>query len=127
MAELQREIDRRSVNGGLPCAVAFAIAGELGVAPSEVREEVDRSEVRIVHCQLGLFGYHAFGDKRFVASLTRVPDRLETALREEAGNGTLSCASAWKIAECEGLPKPAVGSAADALGIRIAPCQLGCF
>ncbi len=127
MAELQREIDRRSVNGGLPCAVAFAIAEEFGVAPSEVREEVDRSEVRIVHCQLGLFGYHAFGDKRFVAPLSQVPERLADTLREAAGDGPLSCASAWVIAEHEGLPRPVVGSAAEALGVRIAPCQLGCF
>jgi hypothetical protein len=106
---------------------AFAIAEALGVAPSEVREAADRTDVRIVHCQLGLFGYGPFGDKQFVASLSQVPERLTTALRDAEVDGTLSCAAAWEIAQCEGLPRPVVGSAAEALGMRIAPCQLGCF
>jgi len=127
MSDLQREIERRSVDGRLPCAVAFAIAEEVGVPLSEVVNAINGADVRIVHCQLGLFGYYAFGDKRFVASLGNVPDRLAAALREGAADGTLPCASAWAIAEREGLPRPVVGSAADALGIRIAPCQLGCF
>ena len=106
---------------------AFAIAESLGVRPDEVRQQADRSEVRIAQCQLGLFGYHAFGDKRFAAPLTRVPDQLTATLREACVDGALPCAVAWKIAECGGLPKPVIGSATETLGIRIAPCQLGCF
>jgi len=127
VSELRREIERRAIEGHLPCAAAFAIAGDLGVPLSEVVNAINGADVRIVHCQLGLFGYYAFGDKRFVAPLATVPDRLAAALREGAGNGPLPCASAWAIADREGLPRPVVGSAADALGIRIAPCQLGCF
>ncbi len=127
MSELQREIERRSVDGRLPCMAAFAIAESLGVRPDEVREQADRSEVRIARCQLGLFGYGAFGDKRFAAPLTRVPDQLTAALREACVDGALPCAATWKIAESEGLPRPVVGSAAETLEIRIAPCQLGCF
>ena len=127
MSDLQREIERRSVDGRLPCAVAFAIAEEVGVPISKVVDRINGEGTRIVHCQLGLFGYHAFGDKRFAAPLARIPDRLAAALREGVAEGTLPCASAWAIAEHEGLPRPVVGSAADALGIRIAPCQLGCF
>ena len=106
---------------------AFAIAERLGVRPDEVREQADQRDVRIANCQLGLFGYHAFGDKRFAAPLTRVPDQLTAALREACVEGALPCAAAWSIAEREGLPRPVVGSAAEALEIRIAPCQLGCF
>jgi len=127
MSDLRREIERRAIEGYLPCAEAFAIAEELGLPLTRVVDAIDVAGVRIVHCQLGLFGYQAFGDKRFVATLGNVPDRLATALREGAGDGALSCAAAWAIAEREGLPRPVVGSAADALGIRIAPCQLGCF
>jgi hypothetical protein len=127
VSEVQQEIERRSIDGRLPCMVAFDIAEKLGGHPNEIRERADRSEIRISHCQLGLFGFQAFGDKRFVASLSRVPDRLAAALREAAASGALPCAAAWKIAEREGLPKPVVGSAAEALEIRIAPCQLGCF
>ena len=127
MSDLQHEIERRSVDGRLPCMAAFTIAEELAMRPDEVREQSDRSEIRIAQCQLGLFGYDAFGDKRFAAPLTRVPDRLAAALRDARVDGALPCAAAWRIAKSEGLPKPVIGSAAEALEIRIAPCQLGCF
>lgn len=127
LSELQREIEQRSVEGGLPCTAAFAIAERLNVRPGEVREQADRSDVRIVYCQLGLFGYVTFGSKRFVTPLAQVADQLATALREACVDGALPCAAAWRIAESEGLPRPVVGSAVETLEIRIAPCQLGCF
>lgn len=127
MSDLLREIERRCIDGRLPCTAAFAIAVDLGVALGRVVDETNGADVRIVHCQLGLFGYHAFGDKRFVAPLASVPDRLADALRAACVDGALPCAAAWAIAEREGLPKPVVGSAADSLDLRIAPCQLGCF
>jgi hypothetical protein len=127
MPELRREVERRSIEGHLSCMAAFAIAGELGVRPDMVREQADRLDVRIIHCQLGLFGYGAFGNKRFAADLPHVPDGLADALRETCVAETLPCAAAWGIAEREGLPRPVVGSAAESLEIRIAPCQLGCF
>jgi len=127
LSDLEKEIERRSIDGRLPCIAAFAIAKHLGVPLGKVLDQINGADVQIVHCQLGLFGYHAFGDKRFAGSLIRVPDRLTAALREACVDGALPCAAAWKIAEREGLPRPVVGSAAEALEIRIAPCQLGCF
>lgn len=127
MSDLRREIERRAIEGHLPCAAAFAIAEELGLPLTEVVDAINGTDVRIVHCQLGLFGYQAFGDKQFAAPLATVPDRLADALRAGCVHEALPCATAWKIAEREGLPRPVVGSAADALGVRIAPCQLGCF
>jgi len=121
------DIDKRSVEGGLPCLAAFSLAKRWGITPVEVREEADRKDTRICFCQLGLFGYQAFGDKRLAATMARVPDRLAEALQDASEGGALSCAAAWRIADREGLPRPVVGSAADALGIRIGPCQLGCF
>ena len=127
MTNLQQEIERRSIDGRLPCAAVFAIAKDLAIPMDEVLDQVNGADTRIAHCQLGLFGYQAFGDKRFAAPLAQVPDRLASALREACVGGALPCAAAWKIAEREGLPRPVVGSAADVLEIRIAPCQLGCF
>jgi len=37
------------------------------------------------------------------------------------------CAAAFAIAEELGLPRLAVGRAADELGLKISDCQLGCF
>jgi hypothetical protein len=127
LTNLQQEIERRSIDGRLPCAAAFAIAKDLAIPVGSVLDQVNSADIRIAHCQLGLFGYQAFGDKRFAAPLARVPDRLASALREACVDEALPCAAAWKIAESDGLPRPVVGSAADVLEIRIAPCQLGCF
>ena len=41
----------------LPCAVAFKVAGEQGVPPSEVGDLATDLDIRVSHCQLGLFGY----------------------------------------------------------------------
>ena len=127
MSELQQEVERRSIDGRLPCAAVFAIAEDLGVALDQVVHGIGVADLRISHCQLGLFGYQAFGDKRFAVPLSHVPDRLEAALRAASVDGAVPCVAAWGIAEREGLPRPVVGSAADAIGVRIAPCQLGCF
>jgi len=127
LSDLQKEIERRCRDGRLPCAAVFAIAKDLGVPLRKVLDRVNDAEIRIAHCQLGLFGYDAFGGKRFVADLARVPEPLADALREACVDGALPCAAAWKIAEHEGLPRPVIGSAAETLEIRIAPCQLGCF
>ena len=52
---------------------------------------------------------------------------LKEEMLKKAVNGRLSCAAARKIAEELGVSYREVGSAADALGIRIKNCQLGCF
>ena len=52
---------------------------------------------------------------------------LKEEMLKKAVNGRLSCGAAQKIAEKLGVPYKEVGSAADALGIRIKNCQLGCF
>jgi len=127
LPDLKGEIERRCVDGRLPCVAAFATADAVGVPVREVVDHVNREDIRFCQCQLGLFGYDAFGDKRFVAPLSQVPDRLATALRHARIDGTLPCAAAWRIASDEGLPRSVVGSAAETLEIRIAPCQLGCF
>lgn len=127
MSQLYQEIERRCIDGRLPCAAAFAIAKDLDIPLGKVLDQVNGADVRIVRCQLGLFGYDAFGGKRFAAPLASVPDRLADALRSACIGGALPCAAAWAIAEREGLPRPVVGSAAETLEIRIAPCQLGCF
>ena len=52
---LKRAILERSTDGSIRCAVALAIARELGIPPSRVGEELDSMGIRIVGCQLGCF------------------------------------------------------------------------
>jgi len=53
--ELEKKIKSSLVEGKLPCAIAFKVAKELKVSPSEVGEAANRLSVKISSCQLGCF------------------------------------------------------------------------
>jgi hypothetical protein len=127
VCELDQAIREAASGGLLPCVAAFGIAARLGVAPDTVRANADRLGVRISVCQLGLFGYDAFGERRAARKLSDVPPELRRALDEAADDGRLACAAAWRLADERGLPRLLMGSAAETVGVRIIRCPLGCF
>ena len=53
--ELEKKIKASLVEGKLPCAIAFKIANELKVSPSNVGKAANRLSVKISNCQLGCF------------------------------------------------------------------------
>ena len=118
-------LKQRASAGGVPCAVAFNIASELGVTPGLVGKTVDLLELRLKKCQLGLFGYEP--DRRIVKPAETVSEELETCIRKALTDNRLSCEKAWEIAKESGLTKMAVSSACETLGIKINACQLGAF
>ncbi|MEW5737181.1 MAG: hypothetical protein AB1921_20220 [Thermodesulfobacteriota bacterium] len=118
-------LKNKVTEGRISCADAFALARDLGCPPREAGVAADRLSVKIVRCQLGLFGY---GDRPKPADEKEpLAEGLAEALRAEEKDGRLSCARAWEIAAERSLPKLSVARAANALGIRIKPCQLGAF
>lgn len=119
------QVKAKVTDGAMACAVAFEIAESLGVPPEEVGFTLDSLEVKVVKCQLGLFGYSPV--KGIVKPAERVPPDLEKAIRGALVNNRLSCASAWALAEKRRLKKMEISSACEALGIKIGPCQLGTF
>jgi LAO/AO transport system kinase len=54
-------------------------------------------------------------------------ETIERLLRDRAENGRISCAKARALAGELGVSFGEVGAAADAIGIRITNCELGCF
>jgi hypothetical protein len=94
---------------------------------ADVGGAADREGIRISRCQLGLFGYSDFGTKGLAKALLKTPDALASAIRAQLVDGKLPCAATWRIAQAAGLPRIAVACACETLGVRIAPCQLGCF
>jgi hypothetical protein len=119
-------IRRRSVGGKLPCVAAFRIAEEMSIKPSKVGKTLDFLEMKIIKCQLGLFG-HEKGKRLIVKPAKTVPSDLEEALRAGLVNGRLPCATAWEIAKRFDLAKMSVTSACERLNLRIGQCQLGAF
>jgi hypothetical protein len=123
--ELAKAVKARAKEGEIPCAVAFSIAEELNVPPREVGFTLDMSSIKLVKCQLGLFGYKPV--KRIVKRAEKVPPDLEKAIRASLIEGRLPCATAWGLAEQFGLRRMEVSSACENLGVKISACQLGSF
>ncbi len=117
------------VKGKLPCAVAHYIATELGVSPLEVGQTANEVNVRGQQCQLGLFGYAQKGRPLArLCSLSKDPaPELAQAIHNQAIEGKISCLALWKIATQQDISLLEAGNAADALGLRVKPCQLGFF
>jgi len=118
-------VQAQAVNGRLSCARAHAVCTELEVPPAAVGTAVDLMEMRLTHCQLGLFGYRP--RSKVLQAADNVPAPLAAALREAAGNGRISCARCWETAEAFGLKRLAAAAACERLGLKIKPCQLGAF
>ncbi len=114
---------RRKANT-LSCAEAFDIARRLDVKKSEVGNALDMMDIKIVKCQLGLFGHK--GGKR-VKPGNLSPEALLNALSSFRKTGRMPCIRGHEIARELGIGRPVVVNACEALGIKITPCQLGAF
>ena len=127
MNALRDRLRESATNGDLPCALAHQLATSCAVPPRVVGETADSLGIRITHCQLGLFGYDAFGEKRWTRRLATLPPDFERDVHQACTNGRLTCAAAWLLADERGLPRLLLGAIAETLDVRICDCQLGCF
>ena len=129
MSEIKEKIQLYPQQGKLPCAVAHYIAAELSVTPRQVGETANGLQIRITQCQLGLFGYGQKGTANYkiLSPMDPMPNDLAKDIRTAAHEGRISCLKLWKIATQYGLSRHVVGNAADTLGLKVTPCQLGCF
>jgi hypothetical protein len=122
---IRTSLERNAAKGELPCAVAFRLADELQKTPSEIGEAADVLGIRLVKCQMGLFGYAP--EKKIVQTAAAVDPQLEDAIRGRLENGRLSCRAAWSLAQSFKMSRMGVSAACEALGIKVKPCQLGAF
>ena len=112
-------------SGELACAVAFKIAAEINTPPAEIGKAADLLDLKLVECQLGLFGYTPA--KKIVNPARPQDPELEDAIRGAVVDGAVSCRDAWAMARSNNVSKMAVSAACEALKIKIKPCQLGAF
>ena len=122
---IKEKIEIKAKNGQVTCAAAFQIAEGLKVSPAEVGKTMDLLDIKLIKCQLGLFGYES-GQKEVTPKSPESP-QMEETIQSALVNGKLSCRAAWDIANRFNVPKLDVSAACEALGIKIKPCQLGAF
>ena len=122
---IQNEILKHVKENDLACALAFDIAKLLDVSPDRVGRTADLMNVRLVKCQLGLFGYPP--KTKIIEAASHVDQQLSAAIHAGLVNDRLPCKTSWEIADRFKVTKMAVSSACEALGIKIKPCQLGAF
>lgn len=120
-----KAILKRAVKSTLPCAVAFDVASDLQVPPVVIGRTADLLELRLVKCQLGLFGYGP--EKAKLKPSASVPEEIEKAILEGVTEGRLPCEKAWAIAETFKVHKLKISAACNLLEVKIGPCQLGAF
>lgn len=118
-------LKERATSGEIACASAFGLAADLGESPGEVGLNADLLEIRVIKCQLGLFGYRP--QKNIVRPSESISQDLEGAIRQALIDKRLPCRSSWDIAERLNISKMEVSSACEALGIKVSSCQLGAF
>jgi len=118
-------VRKRAKEGRLPCAVAFEIAKELDVLPDEIGFTLDHLEIKIIGCQMGVFGYGH--DKPPFRPLDSVPEELKETITHALEGDRLPCRAAWDIAKRFGIGKMVVTAACEKLKIKISSCQIGAF
>jgi hypothetical protein len=65
-----------------------------------------------------------FTDPRWAEQVT--PEMME-AIKAKAADGKITCPVLRKFAEDTGISYKVAGAAADAAGVRVKNCDLGCF
>ena len=63
-------------------------------------------------------------DPRWMAQVTV---EMMDAIKAKAVDGKITCPVLRKFAEDTGVPYKVAGAAADAAGVRVKNCDLGCF
>lgn len=123
--QISEKLGKLSKQGCITCAQAHRLAADLGVLPREIGVQTDLLELRIMQCQLGLFGYEP--EKKRIDPSIEVTDDLWEAIETRSRDERISCAECWDIALALKKTRLVLGSACEKLGVRIKPCQLGAF
>jgi hypothetical protein len=118
------------VDGQLACADAHSLAALLSLTPGQFAQAIaDSTDYRFYRCQLGLFGYglKSAGLSKIVLPAKHVPAEIQADIDAIARDGGISCSDVWAIAERHAYPRLGLSNIVEAMGLKVRPCQLGCF
>jgi hypothetical protein len=113
------------VDGKITCSAVHKTANKLSISPAEVGVAIDLLEMRIVKCQMGLFGYST--NQTILKPAEQIDPKMQEAIEESLTDGRLTCDSAWAISTRLDKKKLDVAAACEKLKIKICSCQIGSF
>lgn len=122
---IEKELRKLAASQEVSCALALKIAENLRVEPREVGRTADVLDIRLVKCQLGLFGYQP--KKKIVTAEDAPNQEIEDAITRSLENNRLSCEKAFQIAAQFNISKLTISNVCQANLIQIKSCQLGAF
>lgn len=124
LAQLESAVKAVLKDGYLHCPVGWKIAEDMAIPRIAIGPVMDKLGVRIANCQLGFFRVDKTppGDESHELS-----QDIATGLRDLDSAGNLTCAAAFELARRLKITPMKVSKAANALGLKIRSCQLGCF
>jgi len=123
--ELKKVLLEKARENELPCTVAFKISKDHRISPDEIGMAADFMKIRLIKCQLGLFGHKP--EKKIVKNAATISKSLEEKIKSAAHDGKISCKVLWQIASDLDINKLKIGIACETMSIKIGPCQLGAF
>jgi len=109
----------------IACRALHDIANELNCPPQKVGRTADLMEVRISHCQLGLFGRS--NNTTTALPKGNVTQEMKVAVESVISDGKIACEDSWRLAGQLNLSRLEMGALCDALEVKVTPCQLGAF
>ena len=124
--QVEAAVLQSAKDGMLACAVCFRLAEKWNISPGVVGHIADIHRIRLVKCQLGLFGIGP-GKNKGILKVAPVPEELAWQIQNHIEGGKLPCRAAWKMAAEMNIPKMTISGACETMEIRIKECQIGAF
>ena len=121
----EKIIKQKSKNEKITCDSLYVAAKEIGITSSEAGIQVDLMGLKLIECQLGLFGYLPNG-KIFKKNI-KFSKEIEGIIEENSKQGKITCKKCWEIAKNLKMKKLDISSIANIKNIRIKNCQFGAF
>ncbi len=123
--ELVKEVLAASKENEITCQACFEVADSLNEQVALVGVALDDQGIRIVECQLGLFGYKP--DKKRVEPVKPDDPSILDAVKQSSLEGAIKCSATWELADRFKTEKQTISDTCQYLNIKITNCRLGAF
>ncbi len=112
-------------SGSITCLQVHQLSQKWQVRPQKMGSILDQLQIKIIKCQLGLFG--VTDNKKYIRAVDNIPANLVNQIENQAHKKRLSCRATWEVAKEARVKRRFMGDTCKKLGIRITDCQLGTF